>query len=108
MQSGLHRSTNNVAVVSTVSPSTDNTFIPSAAPSSETEQRIEYFSFVKAILQNKQVLIEKEIFSTPDISVYTFDGFMKTLESQQFRPWYSEFSSVSCACINKRPQAEYL
>jgi hypothetical protein len=63
-----------------VSPSTDNTFIPSAAPSSETEQRIEYFSFVKAILQNKQVLIEKEIFSTPDISVYTLDGFVKTLE----------------------------
>ena len=62
------------------SPFVDPTSTPTGAPTSLADQRRSYFVYVKTILENKREEIEKEIFSTPNTPVYTFDGFLKSLE----------------------------
>jgi hypothetical protein len=61
-------------------PIIDPTGTPSAAPTSEADQRKGYFLYVKMILENKREQIEKEVFTEPNTSVYTFHGFLEALE----------------------------
>lgn len=60
-------------------PTKDPTAAPTDAPTSKYKENRTYFVYVKMILENKRQQIEKEIFSTPDTPVYTFDGFLETL-----------------------------
>jgi hypothetical protein len=61
-------------------PVVDPTQSPTASPFSEGDERMEYFLYVKMILDNKKEEIEKEIFTTPNIPIFTFDGFFEALE----------------------------
>lgn len=67
-------------VTPSAAPFVDPTLAPTAAPTSLVDQRRAQFSYMKMILEHKREQIEKEIFSTPTTPVYTFDGFLKTLE----------------------------
>jgi hypothetical protein len=62
------------------SPFMDATSIPSVAPSSMFDQKMEYFALVKMILLDKREQVENEVFATPATAVYTFDGFLQALE----------------------------
>jgi hypothetical protein len=70
----------NPTVTPSASPFIEPTSMPTDSPTSLVDQRMSYFENVKLILEYKKELIVKEIFTTPDQPVYTFDGFLKALE----------------------------